>query len=659
MDITLKTYSCEICGGELKEIGGGHYQCPYCRTEFFKENTLPNELVLDLHSANKARGLQRFEDALNEYDRIIASYPECFDAYWGATLADYGIQYEKDYDGRMIPTVHRFSEISIYENKYFKNAILYCRNEKERERIKKSAENIEKIRVEIQKAVGTQEPYDIFLCYKETPLEGNGGYTPEFYWASELYIKLRAEGYKVFFAKESLPTARGNYESHIFPALKSARLMLVLTTSIENVESVWVKNEWSRFVRFAKDNPLTNKRFKVIQSGFKPEILPRELRNEQVLNHDSMGWIEQLTKVLEDTFPERKSMSVIDKNTTQTKIEKGDNLEREIFQAEFRRKRNKKIVFISIPLVSVILAFAIVINAIIVPNLKYRSALSLMNEGKYTEALELFEILNGFKDSENKINACNTLIIEVKYNEAIALMNDAKYTEAAVMFEVLGEYKDSSEKANAARVMEIKASWSDIKVGDFISFGMYEQDNNGINGKETIDWRVLDIQDGKALIISKYALNCQKYHESYESVTWEICELRSWLNGSFFDAAFSTIEKAIIPTVTVSADKNPVYSTNPGYSTQDKVFLLSIQEATKYFSSSEYRRCKPTAYAVANGVIKNSASGNCSWWLRSPGHNKDYCAAVVSRNTSGVSVSGIAVNSESIAIRPAIWIDIT
>ena len=306
MNETLKHYVCEICGGELKEIDEGHFQCPYCRAEFFKETTLPDELMLDLHSANRARSLQRFEDALNEYDRIIASYPDSFDAYWGATLSDYGIQYEKDYDGRMIPTVHRFSETPVSENRYYISAVAYCKSEKEKARIEKSAAEIERIRADIKKSVGAQEPYDIFLCYKETPTNGNALYTPEFKWANDLYIELSNLGYRVFFAKESLPASRGDYEAHIFPALRSAKLMLILTTSVENAESVWVKNEWSRFIRFSRENPSEGKRFKVIYRDVRPEELPRELRKEQALDHDSNRWHEALLEVIKDTFRDRE-----------------------------------------------------------------------------------------------------------------------------------------------------------------------------------------------------------------------------------------------------------------------------------------------------------------------------------------------------------------
>ena len=308
MDEKLKNYVCEKCGGELKDMGKGRFLCPYCKTEFFKEVSLPEELVFNLYTAGFARKNNRFEEALEMYDTIIREYPDCFDAYWGATLSDYGIQYEKDYDGKMVPTVHRFSETPISTNYYFINAVKRCKLKHERKRIEKSAAEIEKIRAQIKKTVGTQKPYDIFLCYKETPIGGQGFYTPEFKWAHNLYMDLTDLGYKVFFAKECLTTAAGDYEAHIFPALRSAKLMLILTSSVEHVESVWVKNEWSRFIRFAAENPDAGKRFKVIYSGFKPETLPRALCKEQALDHDDNDWFGDLKRVIEDTFLDKQKL---------------------------------------------------------------------------------------------------------------------------------------------------------------------------------------------------------------------------------------------------------------------------------------------------------------------------------------------------------------
>ena len=194
------------------------------------------------------------------------------------------------------------------------------------------------------------------------------------------------------------------------------------------------------------------------------------------------------------------------------------------------------------------------------------------------------------------------------------------------------------------------------KRGNYITFGAYEQDNNTSNGKEDVEWLVLEVRDGKALVISKYALDCKPYDTSHTDVTWETCALRKWLNNDFLGSAFSAVEKAMIPTVTVSADKNPEYSTNPGNATQDQVFLLSITEANKYFNSDSERKCKPTDYAVAHGAYVNSGNGNCWWWLRSPGHDQLRAAYVL--GDGYVDENGLNVDIDSGAVRPALWIDL-
>ena len=193
------------------------------------------------------------------------------------------------------------------------------------------------------------------------------------------------------------------------------------------------------------------------------------------------------------------------------------------------------------------------------------------------------------------------------------------------------------------------------KVGDYLFFGIYERDNNTSNGKEDIEWLVLEVKDEKLLVISKYALDCKQYNTSYRNVTWETCSLRQWLNNDFANTAFSADEKVLIPTVTVSADKNLNYSTNAGNATQDQVFLLSITEANKYFSTDSARQCKPTDYAVANGVTEYKYD-NCQWWLRTPGINKNDAAYVY--YDGDVDEPGDSVSRACYAVRPALWIDL-
>ena len=207
------------------------------------------------------------------------------------------------------------------------------------------------------------------------------------------------------------------------------------------------------------------------------------------------------------------------------------------------------------------------------------------------------------------------------------------------------------------RINKIKTA----NVGDIIVFGAYEQDNNTSNGKEDIEWLVLAKEDNKILVISDKALDCKPYNQSRDYVTWETCSLRNWLNNDFINAAFTAEERAMIPTVTVSADMNPEYNTNSGNATKDKVFLLSIVEAEKYFTSDEARKCVPTEYAISNGASTSDSytkggKATCLWWLRSPGFDQ-FIAAYV--NYFGpVLRYGRSVGNVSNSVRPAMWISI-
>ena len=266
-------------------------------------------------------------------------------------------------------------------------------------------------------------------------------------------------------------------------------------------------------------------------------------------------------------------------------------------------KRNKKIAIITTPIVCTIISFIIVLYTVIIPNNKYNDAIALMDAGNIVEAYEALIALDGYKDSTVKANS------------------------------IYDKYKD--EKLKAAQV------------GDYVFFGAYEQDNNTSNGKEDIEWLVLEVKDGKALVISKYALDCQQYNTSSTGVTWETCSLQKWLNNDFINSAFTADEKAMIPTVTIST---------PGNATQDQVFLLSITEANEYFSSYITKQCEPTVYVVAGGAYVSSSNGNCWWWLRSRGNNGIYAAYV--DQDGDIVEYGTIVDNDNGAVRPALWIDL-
>ena len=289
--------------------------------------------------------------------------------------------------------------------------------------------------------------------------------------------------------------------------------------------------------------------------------------------------------------------------------------ERRIATEKAAKKRKKTIAIVT-PILCVCIVFAIILIQVIIPQQKYNKAMNMINAGEY----------------------------------------EAAYT-------LLGElsYKDSKEKQESIKPQYYRALLMKADVGDTVFFGAYEQDNNISNGKEDIEWLVLAKEDNRLLVISQYTLDCQRYNTEYANVTWENCTLRKWLNEDFLNSTFSDGEKAMIPTLTVSADKNPDYSTEPGNATQDKVFLLSITEANRYFKTDEERMCVPTAYAKANGAYMSSSYtkggiATCWWWLRSPGLLQ-HLAADVYRD-GGVISRGYSINNGHGGVRPAMWIEL-
>lgn len=193
----------------------------------------------------------------------------------------------------------------------------------------------------------------------------------------------------------------------------------------------------------------------------------------------------------------------------------------------------------------------------------------------------------------------------------------------------------------------------------FGTYLWYEQNEDCM----PIEWLVLDVDEDahKALLISRYALDCQKYNAEDNFITWEECTLRYWLNSGFMGKAFTREEQKTIVTAKVMADKNPDYNTRPGDDTQEKVFLLSIEEANRYFKDDETRMCVPTDYAIGQGANIDDdhavdGSETCDWWLRSPSCDVVH-AANVGRD-GRILNSGNCIFCNGFAIRPAMWIDL-
>ena len=204
-----------------------------------------------------------------------------------------------------------------------------------------------------------------------------------------------------------------------------------------------------------------------------------------------------------------------------------------------------------------------------------------------------------------------------------------------------------------ARLEEIR----DAYIGDYVTFGTYEQDNRTGNGTEAIEWQVLDKKDGKVLLISKYALDCKPYNEQEREVTWETCTLRRWLNDEFYNTAFTSIEQQYIAESYIFNEDNQTYYTDAGEHTYDNVFLLSLDEVDAYFADDIARKTEMTQYTKANGGDPNRKGNTYGrWWLRSPGSSSDSAAVV--NNDGDVSRIGDYVDFLYDVVRPALWIEV-
>ena len=377
------------------------------------------------------------------------------------------------------------------------------------------------------------------------------------------------------------------------------------------------------------------------------------------------------------------------------------NAEEKERKAKERKNKRLTVAFVLVVLIACVVGWFVVTR--VIPNNKYQRAVALRENGLYEDAIAAFAELGEYSDaaqqlSETRYQQATNLRAFGKYDEAIALFAElgnyydaaaqvtetkyqkatnlnafGKYDEAYAIYVTLTGYKDVdkllTEDDNIVAVKKaLEAREAKFTVGNYVTFGEYPQTAAG-EDMTPIEWLILARYGNKALLISRYGLDAQPYNTDFTDVTWETCTLRTWLNGTFYNKAFSSAEQSAILTTNVNNSKYQCYSgwsTNGGNNTQDKVFLLSYAEANKYFgvtydnSSNTKSRVAPTAYAIAQGgwtsPSKKTADGTAAgWWLlRSPGSYQRY-AAYVSRDGS---LSDHNVDYGSASVRPALWVNV-
>lgn len=244
-------------------------------------------------AAPNRRSPIEFDKAAAVYENLVTEFPEEAEAYWGLVLCKYGIEYVDDpATGKKVPTCHRSSFESILEDSDFEQA---CENADvvARKVYREEAKSIEQIRQGILEVSGKEQPYDIFICYKET--DDNGQRTLDSVMAQDVYDALTQKGYRVFFSRITLEDKLGTqYEPYIFAALNSAKVMLVFGTDYEYLNAVWVKNEWSRFLKLMEKDK--GKHLIPCYKNIDAYDMPKEFQKLQAQDMGKVGAMQDLLR---------------------------------------------------------------------------------------------------------------------------------------------------------------------------------------------------------------------------------------------------------------------------------------------------------------------------------------------------------------------------
>ena len=183
-----------------------------------------------------------------------------------------------------------------------------------------------------------------------------------------------------------------------------------------------------------------------------------------------------------------------------------------------------------------------------------------------------------------------------------------------------------------------------------ITFGSYPQQNDT---KESIEWLVLQEKEGQMLLVSRYCLASLPWHNQKTAVTWDVSDIRRWLNGEFLETAFSKTEQAAIVRTHLDNRDQLGNGTPVGADTEDRIFLLNAIDALVLLYDEGYR-VKPTPYAISQGVYVNQI-GDCAWWLRSPG--KIPTSPSYFNSHGDIGTRNHEVQETIIGVRPALWVN--
>ena len=441
---------CKMCGGNLELTNATVATCEYCGTQ----QTLPklqDDVISNLFNrANNLRLKCEFDKAAQIYEKIIEQYPDEAEAYWGLVLCKYGIEYvEEPKTLNRIPTCHRTLYNAIVTDADYLSAIKYS-DSAQKTIYEAEARKIDQIQKNILNIVKNEKPFDVFICYKET--DESGKRTQDSVIANDIYYQLTQEGFKVFYAAITLEGKLGSaYEPIIFSALNSAKVMLVLGTKPEYFNAVWVKNEWSRFLKI-----VSNDRSKLLIPCYRDMDayeLPEEFAHLQAQDMGKIGFINDVVRGIKKVSVKEDKQEVI----KETVISGNANVEPLLVRAFMFLEDGEwdKADEFCEQVLNLEPKNALAYLGKLMADVKVKKKEDLKNLQKSFEDNGNYQKILRFGEDALKAELKEYIEISIKqtldafYNDGVARMNSARnddeFMKAAGAFETILDYKDSKE----------------------------------------------------------------------------------------------------------------------------------------------------------------------------------------------------------------------
>ncbi len=298
----MAIFKCKMCGGTL-EVNENKTTatCEYCGSEQTLSKSKEESVQNLFNRANHLRIKCEFDKAREIYEKIVDIDGTDSEAYWGLVLCKYGIEYVEDPKTyKKIPTCHRTEIESLFADVDYQSAIENA-DMMQKALYEAEAKQIDELQRDILKIANSEEPFDVFICYKET--DEGGKRTQDSVLANDLYHQLTNEGFKVFFSRITLEDKLGvAYEPYIFAALNSAKVMVAIGTKPEYFNAVWVKNEWSRYLSLVKKS-VGKKILIPAYRDMDPYDLPEEFSHLQAQDMSKLGFMQDLIRGIKKLAP--------------------------------------------------------------------------------------------------------------------------------------------------------------------------------------------------------------------------------------------------------------------------------------------------------------------------------------------------------------------